>query len=444
MKMEQFMSRVLEAAKAAGIDPAEVYYSDNENFRVGARDGEIDSYTVASTARLSLRGVYESRMGNASTEAFDEDAIAQLVEGVKDSASLVETAEQDEIFEGEKEYPVLEAVPSDVATTPAEVKIKLCLDLEAALRNADPRIAKVANNMVASGRSTSRLQNSYGLNLSDSGERFMAYASAVAKDGDSTASGGWMASGHMFAEMDAEKIAHLAAEDTLSQLHGSPIPTGEYRVILRNDAMLSLLQTFSGIFSAENAQQNLSLLGGKEGEMIASQAVTLLDDPLLYGGAATSSFDGEGSACYTKKVIDAGRLTTLLHSRKTAKKQGVKSTGNAGRFGGTISVAPTNFYFAPGEKDLAALMADVGEGVVITELSGMHAGANPTSGDFSLLSKGYTFEGGKRVRPVERITVAGNFYQLLKNIRTVGSDLEFFSGSIGSPSVDVGVMKISG
>ena len=204
------------------------------------------------------------------------------------------------------------------------------------------------------------------------------------------------------------------------------------------------MQTFWGVFSAENAQQNLSLFAGKEGENVAADVVNIVDDPLMKGGLATSAFDGEGSASRTKKVVDSGKLTTLLHDRKTARKQGVSSTGNAARVGGRIMVAPTNLYIAAGEKSLDELMADVGNGVVITELAGLHAGANPSSGDFSLLSKGYTIENGKRGRAVEQITVAGNFYQLLKSICAVGSDLTFEGSSIGSPSVDAGMLKISG
>ena len=90
------------------------------------------------------------------------------------------------------------------------------------------------------------------------------------------------------------------------------------------------------------------------------------------------------------------------------------------------------------------MMEDVGEGLVITEVSGLHAGANAISGDFSLLSKGYTIEGGKKGRAVEQITVAGNIFTLLKNIRAVGCDLEFFGSSIGSPSIDAGEMTVAG
>ncbi len=123
------------------------------------------------------------------------------------------------------------------------------------------------------------------------------------------------------------------------------------------------------------------------------------------------------------------------------------TSGNVSRsyYAAPVRVAPTNLFFKPGEKDLCSLMAEAGEGLVITELSGLHAGANPTSGDFSLLSKGYTIEDGKRGHAVEQITVAGNFYEVLKHIVAVGSDLEFPGGSnIGSPSVDAGVLNVSG
>ena len=220
--------------------------------------------------------------------------------------------------------------------------------------------------MVASSSSEVILRNSYGLNLQDSGSYFFSYTSLVAKDGASTAVNGKVAVSSRFDGIDPEKIAADAAKETLSQLNASPVPTGEYRVIFRYDAMQSLLQTFWGVFSAENAQQNLSLFAGKEGENVAADVVTIVDDPLMKGGLATSAFDGEGSASRTKKVVDSGKLTTLLHDRKTARKQGVSSTGNAARVGGRIMVAPTNLYIAAGEKSLDELMADVGNGVVIS------------------------------------------------------------------------------
>lgn len=444
MNINEFLDQVLSAAKAAGIDPAEVSYAGGDSFNVSALDGAISDYKVSSVCSVSLRGCFGGKMGSASTEAFDDAAVRQLIDGVKESAMMLETDEQDEIFAGEESYPTIEKEASDVATTSAEAKIEKCLKLEANARAADPRIVRVPNAVLASSSSEGILRNSYGLNLQDASSYYFSYVSMVAKDGDSTAVNGKITMASRFDEIDPQQLAKDGAEAVLSQLHGSPVPTGEYRVIFRYDAMQSLLQTFWGVFSAENAQQNLSLFAGKEGQQVAAATVTIVDDPLMKGGLATRAFDGEGSASRTKKVVDAGTLTTLLHDRKTARKQGVASTGNASRSGGGIHVAPTNLYLAAGEKSLDALMAEVGDGVVITELAGLHAGANPSSGDFSLLSKGYTIEQGKRGRAVEQITVAGNFYELLKSIRAVANDLTFEDSSIGAPSVDAGTLKISG
>lgn len=444
MNINEFLDKVLAAAAQAGIQPAEVYYQEGENFRVGALTGEISDYSVSARRSVSLRGMYNGRMGNSSTEAFDESAIQQMIEGVKESANLLEEEELDEIFAGEASYPAVEAVENDVATVTAEQKIEKCLKIEELACKGDARVVRVPNTMVMSSHSAVTLRNSYGLNLNDEGNYFAGYTSVVAKDGDSVASNGKIMMAHLFDEMDAEQIAREAVALTVAQLGGAPVPTGEYRVIFHHDAMQSLLQTFWGVFSAKQAQQNLSLLAGKEGEVIAAEGVTIIDDPLMKGGIATGAFDGEGSASRTKKVVDAGKLTTLLHNRRTARKQGVETTGNASRSGGSITVSPTNFYLQPGEKSLEELMTTVGEGLVINELSGLHAGANPSSGDFSLLSKGYLIENGKRGRAVEQITVAGNFYDLLKNIREVANDLTFENSSIGAPSVDAGVLKISG
>lgn len=445
MDSNAFMDRLLAAAKAAGLETAEVYYQSGENFQTRARDGEVDSYQVSASAGLSLRGTVGGKMGYASTQAFDEAAIGQLIEGVKESAALTEAPEQDTIFEGEQEYPTLAPVTSDIDEVSAEKKLELCLKLEKLTREGDPRVTK-ADAMVATSKSVLRIRNSYGLDLKDEGTACAAYASAIAKDGESTADGGERFRGHNLADLDVQKVADGAVKDAMDQLHGEPVPTGEYRVILEKHAMTALLRTFSGVFSAENAQQNMSLLRGKEGETIASQVVTLMDDPLYPGGFGSRAFDAEGSASRTKAVIDQGVLTTLLHNRKTAKKQGVASTGNAVRNGysGPVRVGPTNMFLKPGEKTLDELMADVGDGLVVTGLSGLHAGANATSGDFSLLSNGYTIEGGKRGHAVERVTVAGNFYELLKNIRAVGSDIDLPPAGVDSPSVDVGVLKVSG
>lgn len=443
MDMQSFVDALMKAAAESGIDPVEVFCADADSFSAKALQGSIDSYEVSSTRSLSVRGTVNGRMGTASTEAFDEEAIRFLVNAVLESAALNEAEDQDEIYAGDPVYPSLEEEPDDLDTVSAADKLSLALRADAAARAADPRIQQTEGAHLSTQRGATLLRNSYGLNLSSAKKLFVAYSLPIAKEEGSTATGFKMEYGRQLRSLDPEKLGREAAADAASQLHAEPVPSGEYRVIFRRDAMQSLLQTFCGIFSAENAQQKMSLLGGREGETIASPLVTLIDDPLRKGGLASSPFDGEGSATRTKTVVEKGVLKTLLHNRRTARKQGVETTGNARRAGG-MHVAPTNFYLAPGQETLEELLRAAGSGLLITDVSGLHAGANPISGDFSLLSKGFVIRDGKTAEPVERITVAGNFYQLLQSVQAVGCDLEFPGSPIGCPSVDVGMMSVSG
>lgn len=446
MDKQQFMDRLLAEAKAQGIDPAEVYFSAGSSFSAGAMNGNIDSYKVSTRQGLGLRGMYQGKMGYASTQAFDEEAIKQLIEGVKEGALLREDEGAEEIYEGDAEYPTVVSYDESLAQVPATAKLDAVLAIEKAALESVDTVKQCEGTQLSTMSGEVYLRNSYGLNLQHKDNAFIAYTGAIAKDGDSTSTGMAFKCGRDFAKLDVKKLGEEAAQEAAGGLHAEPVPAGNYRMILRYDAMQSLLATFCGIFSAENAQQGLSLLKGREGEKIAADCVTLMDDPLLEGGFDSAPFDGEGVASKTKAVVENGVLKTLLHNRKTAKKQGVASTGNALRPGlsAPITVAPTNFFFKPGDKTLAELEADMSDGLVITDLSGLHAGANMTSGDFSLLSKGYLLKGGKRVQPVEQITIAGNFYDVLKNIRAIGSDLIFPASGVGSSSVDVGTLTAAG
>ncbi len=446
MNMDAFIRALLEAAKGAGIEAAEVYLSSGDSFRAMCVQGEISNYTVNTSRGLSLRGLYQGKMGYAATEAFDEDAVEQMVQAVKESAELTEDEDIQEIYQGDPEYPEVNEYRPELDEVPEEKKLAFLLEAERLAKAADPRIEQLSYNMITTGSNEIRIANSFGLDLRHRDNMAAAFISATAREGDRVSTGSAFEAGRDFGKMNAEKLAREATEEALFMLKAAPVPSGTYRALIDAKCMPDLLGVFCGIFSAESAQKGMSLLAGKEGEIIASEAVTLMDDPLLEGGFASRPFDDEGVAARTKAVIEKGKLTTLLHNLKTARKAGVKSTGNAARAGyaGSVNISPTNFYLAPGEKSREELMRQVGDGLVITEVSGLHAGANPISGDFSLIAQGYTLKDGKKDQPVEQITVAGNFYQLLKNIRAVGSDLTFPGSSIGSPTVDVGEISVAG
>ena len=222
--------------------------------------------------------------------------------------------------------------------------------------------------------------------------------------------------------------------------------SGKYKVIINNEVFADILDCFSDSFSGDSVNKGFSLLKGRQNTKIANDNITLLDEPLMKDGISSCSFDSEGVATYNKAVIENGVLKTYLHNIKSAAAMGVKSTGNGfkGSYKTAVGVSPTNFYIKPGEDDFEKALSEMGEGLVITDVAGLHSGANTVSGDFSLAAEGFAVKDGKISAPVEQITIADNFFELLKKAHIVCSDLKFNTSAVGSPSIMFEEIAVSG
>lgn len=446
MQLNEFIDRLFERAQAAGFSDYEAYYSDGDEFEVTVFQGEIAGYTVSSSMGLNFRGMFQGNMGYASTQVLDEQALDMLVESARQNALIIEDTDQQFIFPGSERYPDLPGANPRIAEISEQQKIEWALELEKAALSLDERVKQVQSCVLATVSGTVRIKNSKGLDVSHSSNALEAYISVVARQGDKVSTGSDLLATHEVEDLNIREMANRAVKEAVEALSARPVASGEYKVVLKNDAAADLLGTFSGIFSAESAQKGLSLLKGREGQRIASPNVTLMDNPHHPTALGSAPFDDEGVATTVKAVIDKGVLTTLLHNLKTANKQGVQTTGNAakGSYASPVGVAPGNFYFEPSQTSLDELIAEMGNGLLITDLQGLHAGANGISGDFSLGAKGYLVEGGKIGRAVDQITVAGNFYQMLNVIEKVASDLKFGFGRVGSPSIRVSGLSVAG
>ena len=440
LQMNEFAAKALEAAQAEGISPAEATVARSEAFSVRVRAQKLEDYKVSDRVQLTLRGRWQGRIGTASTQAMDNESLALLIQGVKESAELIEDDEQDDILPPDAQYGEVCNYSDAIDTISAEDKIALAMCIDERLCAADARISPDAT-VVSTASEVFSIKNTLGLDLSHSSNLIYAYASCLAREGEAAATGFKLLWGYALEDVSPFDVADGCVKDAVEKLGAGRLQSGARPVVIRSNAMADLLSTFSGVFSADNAQKGLSLLAGKEGTAIASPAVTLTDDPLMPWGMGSCPFDREGAATMTKNVIDGGVLHTLLHNRRTAAKAGVATTGNAA---GAGRVAPSNLYIQPGQATLQDLLAHMGDGLLLTEVSGLHAGANPISGDFSLLARGFEVVDGEIQRAVEQFTVAGNFFALLQDIEAVGSDLLFEGSPIGSPSVAVKKLNIAG
>ena len=251
-------------------------------------------------------------------------------------------------------------------------------------------------------------------------------------------------------EIDVDALVKKAVDGAKEKLGGEVAPTGQYPVVFSTEAMCSLLGVYSSIFNSEAAQKGLSKLAGKEGEVIAAPCVTLVDDPFHCDNPEPMNFDAEGSPTHKKAVIENGVLNTLLYNLKTSAVAGKKTTGNASKAGydAAVGIRPFTMYLQGGDMTEEELLQKAGNGVYITSLGGLHAGADAISGDFSLQSSGYMIENGVKTRYVKSFTVAGNFYELLKNIAALANNCRLpramGSTTFGAPSVLVEGLSVAG
>ena len=444
-----FIARLFDEAKRAGLTEYEAYFREGGSFKVGVYEGEIDNYDVNTSAGLSFRVLKDGRMGYAYTEAFDDAAINMLIERAAANAAIIETDDPEFIYAGSPAYTEVNAFNEGLEAVDAPEKIAMVKRLEADARAYSPDIKSVQYCTVLSNSGRIRLTNSKGLDLSFRSNSMAAYLMAQAeRNGDVTtafdavvalAPGG----------IDIPKLAGSAAQRALDKLGAATVPSGSYDIVLFCEAAVELIEAFAGVFSAEEAQKGKSRLAGREGSAVGSAVLTIVDDPLRPGGYASAPFDDEGVAAFTKNVMDNGKLVTLLHNLKTAAKAGARSTGNAAKAGlaGAVHVSHSNLYVKPGELSFDGMLRKLGNGLLITELEGLHAGVNPISGDFSLSARGFQVENGAKTAPVEQIVLSGNFYDMLHHVDSVGDDLKFGlpgGGCVGSPTLLIKGLNVAG
>ncbi len=447
MDYQAFKNAVAKAAEAQGVADYELYYEYAESTSVDMFKTEIKEFTSSAEGGVCFRALVNGKMGYASTEDLSEASAASLVARAIDNASVLETEEQEFLGEGGQVYQTVEKEDFEVPST--ETLIAKAAELQKALYAADPAVIDGSSAEAVAGKSELAIFNSKGLDLHYENKSFVTVAVAVVTDGKEMANAYEVKAGNPD-KMDLSKIAADAAEHAKAKLGGDVAPTGAYPVVFAPSAFASLLGTFSSIFSAENAQKGLSKLNGKEGEVIASPAVTLVDDPFYCDSAMPMPFDSEGSPTYKKNVIENGAFVTLLYNMKSAAVAGKKTTGNGskGSYSASVGTAPFTMYLAPGTLSEDEVLQKAGNGVYINSLGGMHAGANPISGDFSLQSAGFLIENGKKTTPVKSFTVAGNFYDLLKGITDVSDTVELPMAmgktAFGSPAVLVEGLTVAG
>ena len=447
MDFNAFKEAVIREAQSLGITDYELYYQQAESTSVSAFMHEINQFTGSTEGGVCLRCIVDGKMGYASTEALSEAEAAALIRRAADNARTLETEDPVFLGEGGQTYQPLTVEAYELPST--EKLIATVLDTQEKIYKAHEAVIDGSSTQGISERSRIAIYNSRGLDLQYENSVTGLVVAAVVSDGKEMSNDYQIKLGKLDT-IDTDTLTKKAAETAYGKLGGDVAPTGQYPVVFDSEAMSDLLATFCSIFSSEAAQKGLSKLADKEGTVIASPIVTLVDDPFHPENPMPINFDAEGSPTACKKVIENGVLNTLLYNLKTAAVAGKTTTGNAakGSYTAPVAVRPFTMYLAGGDMTEEELLAKAANGVYINSLSGLHAGANPISGDFSLQSAGFLIENGRKTTPVKSFTVAGNFYGLLKNITALANNSHLPTAmgmtAFGAPTVLVEGLSVAG
>ena len=444
MRFQRIKEILFEAAQNAGLTEYDVYYRMTEEQSAEAVNNQPNSCSSGTAGGICFRCAVDGKLGSVSTQYLDEAKLSHLVDHAIANAAVVENEEAPIFFEGApaEAYCTLKR---ELPTFPGVAELRrVTMELQSQLYAASPMMTDGTCSAAGATRVSVAYANSKGVELSHSFGTVTTYVEPVINDGKEPSFGSAMAQS-LATDTD---IVKQATDEAIARLGATTVKTGKYDVIFDRRRVRSLLGAYSSIFSGKAALQGLSLLKGKEGELIASEKLTLVDDPFYAENPAKFAFDAEGVPTKEKTLIERGVLKTLLYDLTNARKAGVESTGNAARgYADPVSVAPYCLRIEAGEETREEMIARMGDGLYVTEMKGLHAGANAVTGDFSIESAGFLVEGGKLTHPVHSFTVAGNFFELLKAVDGVANNVEMGAparSAIAAPDMLVRGLSVAG
>ena len=439
MKYDKFFA----LAKEAGIEEAELYIGESYSLSFSLFHSEVDNYSSNKSMVILARGIINGKFGTATCDSWSNEHAKYLVNEIVENAKVIENEDPAFIFEGSPKYKKVNTFNSELAKISIDEKMKKLYELEAAIKGGDPRVIEVGGVEYSESAESVTIMNTKGLKLAQKSNYFVYIGQAVAKEGQQVKSGYELFLDNDFSKVDISKLAKEVVENTVNQLGGEACESNTYKAVLSPDVVKSFLGAYVGNADAEEVQKHSSLFIGKLNEKVASSKITIEDKP-LQRNVFSRWFDDEGVATYNKAIIKNGVLQTYLYNLTTAAKDGVQSTGNGSRGGSKMGISTFFLQLKPGKKSQEELFQEVGNGVYITDVQGLHAGLNPQSGNFSLQSTGFLIKDGKKDRGLDVITVSGNLIDIFKDVLEVGSDERVFPSGVACSSLLIKKIVVSG
>ncbi|HUA20847.1 MAG TPA: TldD/PmbA family protein [Bryobacteraceae bacterium] len=442
----ELAQQAVRLALEDGATDAECTLAEGDEFSAVVRMRSLEKLIDAGSRSAGLRVLIGQRAGSSYTSDLSHEGIRKMVE----SALAVAQIATDDPYAGLPDAADLGAIPGDLQLYSNDLdaidtaaRIRAALETEEAAFAADSRITNSDGASFSAGARARVFANSRGFAGAYRYTSCSLSTTPVARQGDSMERDYWFSSARSHSKLETPSaIGRRAAERTVRRLGSRKVPTQKVPVIFDPLTARSLIANIFEAVEGDAIYRNASFLAGKVGERVASQHVTIIDDGTIPGLFGTSPFDDEGVPSRRTVVIDRGLLQSYLLNTYTARKLGLRTTGNAARgVTGNAGVGHGNFYLENGPRSPEELIRGVRQGLYVTELIGQ--GVNIVTGDYSRGAAGLWIENGEFAYPVSEITIASTLQRMLLDLEAPASDLEF-RGSVAAPTLLIGEMTVSG
>lgn len=405
--------------------------------------GELSEYKVTSSRSVGVRVVVGDQVGTSYSESSQSTDLVNMVDSAIENASYAKHNPLEKIRADQQVITDRSTEIFREDSTEQSAKIDLALSLETGLSGRDIP-AKAPYNGFNEVDYEQHFGNTLGHRCSHRERSFSCYTYALLEREDQQSMHLGYQVGRRFSDLSASSCIEEAYTTAEALLDGAPVPSGQYDVIFNTESLNQIFSAFGMCWSGMSAMKDLNPYRSQLGERIAHPEFSLRDRPYVEGGFAIKGFDGEGFASRETLIVDGGRLETLLHNSVTAAHFGVENTANGAR--GTksaLSVASSHLCIDGGSSSVATVQG--GTYLELISLQGVHSGANAVSGNFSLGASGFLCRDGKRVQPVRGVTVAGNFYTMLKDIVALSNEVHADHGrTFFAPHIRFAGLNVAG
>ncbi len=444
--LRDITERLVRDALAAGARAADALAGESDGLEVGVRLGAVEKIKRARERRAGLRVFVGDSTAVVSTADLSADGLSILA---NDACALARATAADR-FAGlpdpadlATEQPDLALYDPAIEALEAETALRMARQAEAAALAAAPEIDNSEGAEFGGGGGQVAYASSLGFCGAYSGSSFSLAVTPVARRDGGMQRDSWYTTNRRLDRLEeAASVGREAARRALRRLGARSVPTTECPVVFDPQTAASLLRHLAGAIAGSSLYRRASFLLDRLGERIAPPSVTVIDDPLRPGGAASRPFDGEGVASQRRTIVRAGMLESYLLDSYSARRLGLRPTGHASRATGDApGVAPSNFYLEAGPHPPEAIIASVPAGLYVTELIGF--GVNLVTGDYSRGAAGLWIERGELTHAVEEVTIAGNLRDMLAGIELIGNDL-VFRNATSAPTLKVARMTVAG